>query len=419
MSKLLTGAPWLHAMARVFDDAGAPLYLVGGAVRNPLMGLPVSDIDVCGPTRAEDVCALCQGTPVRAVLRAAAFGTVELYVTDGTGEQMAEYTAWRQDIYLQGHRPEKVVFTQDISVDASRRDFTVNALYRRVHADGLEDICDPTGGLEHLRQGLLHTVKPAPDLVLGEDGQRILRAVRFQAELDLAPTPEMLESMQRNVPLLHELSAEMLRDELEKMLMADFRYPALVRRRPAAADALRTLHRIGAWPYVFGSIPFEESIAEAFEQPAAASLCLRLSLLLCRAAMDDASGWLRRMHFTAADTQAVLAALQAMNNLSSASLVMLAKLGTDALETAKAVWQALGDDANAKAAQEVLQRLSGKPLCLKELAVSGSDLKPVFARSGRPLREMGGVLETLWQAVLEGTYPNQKEALMRHPAIKA
>ena len=50
MSKLLTGAPWLHAMARVFDNAGAPLYLVGGAVRNPLMGLPISDIDVCGPT---------------------------------------------------------------------------------------------------------------------------------------------------------------------------------------------------------------------------------------------------------------------------------------------------------------------------------------------------------------------------------
>ena len=417
MSKLLTGAPWLHAMARVFDNAGAPLYLVGGAVRNPLMGLPISDIDVCGPTRAEAVCALCEGTPVRAKLRAAQFGTVELYVTDETGEHMAEYTAWRQDVYLQGHRPDKVIFTTDISVDASRRDFTVNALYQRVHADGLDDVCDPTGGLEHLKQGLLHTVKPDPDLVLGEDGQRILRAVRFQAELALAPTSKMLESLQRNAPLLHDLSAEMQRDELEKMLMADFRYPSLCRRQPATASALRTLKQIGAWPCVFGGIVFDESIIAAFEQRTEASLCMRLALLLCRTALDDASAWLRRMRFTAADTQAVLAALQVMDSLSTANLLQLAKLGTEALETAGAVWQTLGDIANAEAAHAALHRLAGKPLSLKQLAVSGSDLKPLFDRSGRSMREMGAVLELLWLAVLEEQYPNTKEALLRHPAI--
>ena len=412
MSRLLTGAPWLHAMARVFDNAGAPLYLVGGAVRNPLMGLPVSDIDVCGPARAEAVCALCEGTPVRARLRAAQFGTVELYVTDETGEHMAEYTAWRQDLYLQGHRPDKVVFTKDISVDASRRDFTVNALYQRVHADGLDAVCDPTGGLEHLRQGLLHTVKPDPDLVLGEDGQRILRAVRFQAELDLVPTPDMLESMQRNAPLIGELSPEMMRSELEKMLLAGFRYPALCRRRPAAADALRTLHQTGAWPYVFGGIAFDESIARAFERPAGDSLRTQLALLLCRVSAQEAEAWLRRMHFTSARTQAVLAALQAMDGIPSANLVQLAKLGTDALCTAKAVWHALGDAVNAHAVQNVLDRLAGKPLSLRELSVTGSDLKPLFLRSGRPLRDMGAVLEALWLAVLEGRLPNEREALI-------
>ena len=59
MNDAMKGAPWLYALARVFEAADAPLYLVGGAVRNPLMGLPLSDIDVCGPTLPQDVLALC------------------------------------------------------------------------------------------------------------------------------------------------------------------------------------------------------------------------------------------------------------------------------------------------------------------------------------------------------------------------
>ena len=130
MSDAMTGAPWLSTLARVFEQAGAALYLVGGAVRNPLMGLPLSDIDVCGPARPEAVVALCEGTPVQARLRAAHFGTVELHLTDETGvHRMAEYTTWREDSYRCGHRPDSVRFTTDIAVDSLRRDFSVNALY--------------------------------------------------------------------------------------------------------------------------------------------------------------------------------------------------------------------------------------------------------------------------------------------------
>lgn len=103
----LTGAPWLLAVVRVFERAGEPVYLVGGAVRNPLMGLPLSDVDMCGPARPERVMALCEGTQVRAVLRAAHFGTVELHVTDECGvRHMAEYTTFREDSYRCGHRPD-------------------------------------------------------------------------------------------------------------------------------------------------------------------------------------------------------------------------------------------------------------------------------------------------------------------------
>ena len=178
MSNALDGAPWLNAMARVFDRAGAPLYLVGGAVRNPLMGLPLSDIDVCGPLKPQDVRALCEGTPVTARLRAAHFGTVELHLTDESGARhMAEYTTFREDSYRCGHRPECVRFTTDIAVDARRRDFSVNALYRRLTGGALGEVIDPTGGLGCLEKGILHTVTPDPDRVLGEDG--VDRALLF------------------------------------------------------------------------------------------------------------------------------------------------------------------------------------------------------------------------------------------------
>ena len=120
MQHVLHSAPWLSAMARVFDRADAPLYVVGGGVRNPLMGLDMSDADVCGPLLPEEVCRICEGTEVRTRIRAAALGTVELYVTDENGvEQMAEYTAWRQDVYDGGHTPSAVRFTTDIAVDAA------------------------------------------------------------------------------------------------------------------------------------------------------------------------------------------------------------------------------------------------------------------------------------------------------------
>ena len=76
---MLSEATWIHRAAAVFQGADTPLYIVGGAVRNPLMGLPISDVDVCGPARPEAVLAMCESTEVRAHLRAAHFGTVELH----------------------------------------------------------------------------------------------------------------------------------------------------------------------------------------------------------------------------------------------------------------------------------------------------------------------------------------------------
>ena len=411
MRDALYGAPWLSAMARVFEQAGAPLYIVGGAVRNPLMGLPISDVDVCGPTRPEDVCAFCEGTEIRAHLRAAHFGTVELHMTDADGKHhMAEYTTWREDSYRCGHRPESVKFTNDIRVDARRRDFSVNALYRRAHDGWLGDVLDPTGGLRHMRLGVLHTVTRDPDQVLGDDGLRILRAARFQAEMDLKPTEALVQSLARNAHLLGEIACERLRDELQKTLMADLRYPMLSRRFPASASGLLTIRNCGAWPYLFGKMGFDDEAVHVLIRLHAA-LPVRMALLLHRENHKDVENAMLRMRFSVKEARQAADCVKAVQS-ETLSLFEQVKLGRDALESALAIFRALQDEASVHRMESLLQSLEGKPMTLRELAVNGSDVKPLFEEYSLPMREMGGLLENLWRGAVEGEWPNEAASLL-------
>ena len=237
---------WLYTIARVFADRA--VYAVGGAVRNTLMGLPVSDVDLCGTARPDEVLSICEGTTVTAKPRAAHFGTVELHI----GGYMAEYTTFRKDSYRGGHQPSQVRFADTVEEDAFRRDFSVNALYAPLHEP--DRIMDPTGGLTHLKERILHTVTDDPDQVLKDDGLRILRAARFQAELDLMPTDAVLLSAGKHAGLLDEIAPERKRDELTKLLNADTKYPTLKRTAPPVSSGLATLVRVGAWPKLFGSL---------------------------------------------------------------------------------------------------------------------------------------------------------------------
>ena len=415
---MLSEATWIHRAAAVFQGADTPLYIVGGAVRNPLMGLPISDVDVCGPARPETVLAMCEGTEVRAHLRAAHFGTVELHLTDPDGTRhMAEYTTFREDSYRCGHKPDQVRFTTDIAVDALRRDFSVNALYRQVSPDGLGPVIDPTGGLEHLRRGVLHTVTADPDQVLKDDGLRILRAARFQAELDLEPTEALLESLTRYAPLLRDIARERLREELQKTLLADWRYPQLKRRSPGTESGLRTILHIGAWPELLGALPCrEENLTALSRQTAVKGLppvSQRLALLLAGAAPSQAAAPLEAMRFSRRETDAVLR-LMACYALETPTPVQTARAGLEVLEGVCQMRSALGqrEQADGLAGRIRSLRESGAPLSLKALAISGDDLLPLFRTAGVPLSRMGGVLNALWERAVSGRVPNRREKLL-------
>lgn len=425
-------------MARVFERADAPLYVVGGAARNPLMGLPISDVDVCGPLKPDEVMRLCEGTEVHAVLRAAHFGTVELHLTDADGKhQMAEYTTFREDSYRCGHKPDSVKFTADIAVDALRRDFSVNAMYRRVYPDRLGEVIDPTGGLVHLAQGVLHTTAQDPDQVLKDDGLRILRAARFQAELDLVPSGELMASLAKYAHLLRDIIPQRLGEEIKKIMLADLRYPMLRRRTPATASGLRTIHEIGAWDFLFGGAAYDERSAQAMaglmggdrgsegkadgeekrngEAKEGGAAAGRFALLLRGVQAERLEPVLRFLSVSMRDVQQAAVLHRALNGIKDHELSLFdgAVLGLDALLFAERAFAALGEAELSNVAHLMVADLAQKPLSLKELAINGRDLLPIYARYGAPLSSMGSLLQDLWRLTIDQSLPNQKADLLR------
>ena len=410
----------------MFEAGSQPLYAVGGVVRNALMDLPASDVDLCGPATPEQVSALCAGTTIRAVLRAAHFGTVELHLADADGRHMAEYTTFRVDSYRCGHQPSAVRFAPNADIDALRRDFSVNALYCRLHADPDAPlrVVDPTGGLAHLAAGVLHTVTADPDQVLKDDGLRILRAARFQAELGLTPTPALLLSAAKYAPLLADIALERLRDELCKLLLSDGRYPSLARRENPVVAGLVTLRQTGAWAALFGTLPPDEAgiaaQAHYVTPEGMPPLAGKLSLLFWQATPEALAACTERLRLNQRETAAAQGALSAIQRIMQGQFTLMdaVRSGTPAARQAIAAFRALAASGVACGSWLALaeslgaQLSSGIPLTLKDLAIHGDDLLPLCQRMGLPAKHIGAALDALWQAAVTGSLPNEHAALL-------
>lgn len=192
-----------------------PLYLVGGSVRNHLMGKPVGDFDVASSLSERELCACLEGAPFKIVPTSPKLGTLKIKGEDFS----AEYTAFRVDSYALdgGHAPASVSFVKDIRLDAFRRDFTVNAIYYDI-ASG--EYVDPTGGIPDLKTGVLRTVRNA-DAVFQEDGLRLMRFVRFASTYGFQPDPTSVESLIKCRAGLGKIAPERIQTELNLILTAD------------------------------------------------------------------------------------------------------------------------------------------------------------------------------------------------------
>ena len=409
-------------MARFFEEQQQTVYAVGGAVRNALLGLDASDMDVCGSARPSEVLSFCQGTAIHAVDRAAHFGTTELHLADAQGRHMAEYTTFRVDSYRGGHRPDSVRFADSPEEDALRRDFSMNALYRPLTSQGAGEVIDPTGGLRHMRDGVLHTVTADPDLVLKDDGLRILRAARFQAELGYRPSEALLASARRFAPSLAEIARERLRDELQKTLLADLRYPPVSQTRgelprlpSSSLEGLRTLVAVDAWPYLLGQLAFDAHAAEALSQYSAPddALAGRLALLLHTSPVCDVLTALQTLRFSTKTCKTAALFVDTAQRMADGRLTRYeaAQAGREALLHARNAFAALKQRDALTRAETMRDDLRNAPFSLAELAVGGDELTQLCDLLGVSHARIGTALHQLWQEVCEGALPNESAAL--------
>ena len=225
-------------IARRFAAAGRTLYLVGGSVRDALFPDAAgvgSDIDLTTDARPDETERLVRGWADDVWTQGARYGTIGAR-KDGA---VYEITTHRAEVYVPESRKPEVTFGDDIVVDLSRRDFTINALALRLPD---MELIDPFNGLGDLAAGRLRTPLD-PEVSFGDDPLRMLRAARFAARFSLEPDPALTAAVERMHGRLSIVSAERIRDELDKMLMVDVPSQALgfVVRTGLAEDFLPEL----------------------------------------------------------------------------------------------------------------------------------------------------------------------------------
>lgn len=204
----------LAELGALFDSAGFNLYLVGGSVRDAVLGKLGSDLDFTTDAHPEQVQELVTGWAEAIWDTGIAFGTIGV----SRKGQRVEITTFRSDSYDQQSRNPEVVFGDSLEGDLVRRDFTVNAMAVKIGPEGPGEFCDPLNGLEALRAGVLDTPS-APEISFGDDPLRMLRAARFVSQLGFTVAPRVLEALHAMSEQLGRITAERVQAELDKLIL--------------------------------------------------------------------------------------------------------------------------------------------------------------------------------------------------------
>src|ERR1051326_2618177 len=195
-------------IARRLEDAGYEAWCVGGAVRDALLGHPHLDWDLATSARPDEVREIFGRR--RTIPVGVEFGTVGVLDDAGT---LHEVTTFRRDVKTDGRHAE-VEFGASLDEDLARRDFTINAI---AYSPATRELRDPFGGQQDLDRRVVRAVGD-PDARMREDRLRALRAIRFSARFEFDIDAATLEAIARSAPHMGRLSAERVKQELEKTL---------------------------------------------------------------------------------------------------------------------------------------------------------------------------------------------------------
>jgi poly(A) polymerase len=213
VDELIDLPPVAAELGARFQKAGHQLFLVGGAVRDAVLGRTGDNLDFASDARPQQVIAILQGWAEARFLVGIRFGTV------GARKRgyLLEITTFREEIYAEDSRNPEVTFAKDVETDLARRDFTINAMAVRL-PEG--EFVDPHRGLFDLAHRRLRTPLE-PEVAFTDDPLRMLRAARFVSTLGMEPASEVVEAMRALRDRLRIVSAERIRDELSKLLQGE------------------------------------------------------------------------------------------------------------------------------------------------------------------------------------------------------
>jgi tRNA nucleotidyltransferase/poly(A) polymerase len=403
---LLAGAEWLerHATRTVLallNRDGHEARAVGGTVRNALMGVPVTDVDVATTATPEEVMRRAEEAGVKAVDTGSEHGTVTL-VPD---HEPIEVTTLRQDVETYG-RHARVTFTRDWASDARRRDFTMNALY--AGPDGT--VYDPLGGYADLQARRVRFIGD-PHERIREDYLRILRFFRFEAEYGARETPpetmdtEALAAIEQESEGLERLSGERVHTELVRLLAAR-----------SAGRSLRAMMDTGVLVRLLGGAPRLTAFArvQAIQRARGftADPMVRLAALAVRVE-EEAERLARNLRLSNAERDELVALPRAARRLDAgmASLDAKAALYRLGPKVYRGGVLLAWSDARAEVEDAAWNALFALPDEWEPPAfpLKGSDL---LALGIKPGPEVGEALRALEQRWIEGDFSADHERLM-------
>ena len=427
----------VHEILVTLQQAGYEAYVVGGCVRDALLGREPHDWDVTTSALPSEVKALFRKT----VDTGLKHGTVTVIIA---GEGF-EVTTYRVDgVYEDGRHPSKVTFTPSLREDLQRRDFTINAMAYGV-PDGFVDLF---GGRQDLEKGLIRAVGD-PVKRFSEDALRIMRAVRFSAQLGYEIEENTLRAASQLAPTLAKISAERIRDELEKTILSDA--PGLLRTAWKAGITKMFLPEFDLCMETEQNNPHHcytvgEHIIKGMELVRKDRI-LRLTMLLhdigkplCRTTDEKgidhfyrhqekgremAHAILRRLKYDNETIRKVEKLVQyhdlQVRLTEPAVRRAVVQVGTDLFPLFLEVRQADLMAQSTYQREEKLETLRelgriyagiverGDCLTLRDLALNGSDL---IALGVKPGKEMGGILAKMLDEVLDVPAHNTREYLI-------
>ena len=202
--------PFLKEVSTSYQDAGFEIYLVGGAVRDGILGIETNDFDFTTNASPEDSLGLLKKKGYKTTEIGKAFGTIETTIEKCS----IHITTYREDTYDKDSRKPEVQTSKNLDTDLSRRDFTINALAYDMNKN---EIIDPYSGLKDLSEGIIRT-PDSPDISFSDDPLRMLRACRFISTHGFTPNNDVFEAITKNLERIEIVSIERIRDELTKLL---------------------------------------------------------------------------------------------------------------------------------------------------------------------------------------------------------